>query len=106
MSTEQELRDQLELLTANDLSKVVNTTLTVARRQNSFYNNERTQGPKQLRRKLQNFAKTFSDFLGAYGGIVELVKNAGQQYGELAYETLSIFLVVRNSLIRRYRTTN
>jgi hypothetical protein len=48
-----------------------------------------------MRHKAQNFVRAFADFLGAYSGIVELVKGAGQQYGQLAYETLSLFLTVR-----------
>ncbi len=45
-------------------------------------------------RHVQNFATKFSGFLESYSGIVEVVKGADQQYGGLAYGTLSVFLIV------------
>lgn len=41
------------------------------------------------------FANNFSSFLQAYSGIVEIMQGADQQYGGLAYSTLSLFLIVR-----------
>lgn len=43
---------------------------------------------------LQGFLVTFSDFLESFSGIVEIVKGADQQYGGLAYGTLSVLLTV------------
>ena len=66
---------------------------------NSAYNvhtkcqEDRATGVKKVGRITQNFAK-FSEFLRAYSGIVETLKGAGQGYGEVAYGTLSIFLIV------------
>ena len=48
----------------------------------------------------QNFATKFSGFLESYSGIVEVVKGADQQYGGLAYATLSLFLIVSLHLNR------
>ncbi|KAL8647693.1 MAG: hypothetical protein Q9210_005402 [Variospora velana] len=42
----------------------------------------------------QNFTTKFSGFLESYSGIVEVVKGADQQYGGLAYSTMSLFLIV------------
>ncbi|KAL9035956.1 MAG: hypothetical protein Q9180_004576 [Flavoplaca navasiana] len=42
----------------------------------------------------QNFTTKFSGFLESYSGIVEVVKGADQQYGGLAYGTMSLFLIV------------
>ncbi|KAL8920303.1 MAG: hypothetical protein Q9172_004562 [Xanthocarpia lactea] len=42
----------------------------------------------------QKFATKFSGFLESYSGIVEVVRGADQQYGGLAYSTLSLFLIV------------
>ena len=58
------------------------------------YTKDRAVGAKKVGRRAQNFIKAFADFLGAYSGIVELVKGAGQQYGQIAYETLSMLLTV------------
>jgi hypothetical protein len=49
---------------------------------------------KKFGRKAQGFVKSFTDFLHAYSGIVELLRGAGQVYSEVAYETLSIFFIV------------
>jgi hypothetical protein len=43
---------------------------------------------------LQKWLNAFAGFLESYSGIVEVVKAADQQYGGLAYETLSILLGV------------
>ncbi|KAI4196195.1 MAG: hypothetical protein LQ346_003273 [Caloplaca aetnensis] len=48
----------------------------------------------------QNFATKFSGFLESYSGIVEVVKSADQQYGGLAYSTLSLFFIVSLHLDR------
>lgn len=46
---------------------------------------------------VQNFTTRFSQFLESYSGIVEVLKGADQQYGGVAYGTLSVFLVVRSN---------
>ena len=40
----------------------------------------------------------FADFLEAYSGIVEIVKQADSQYGGLAYSTVSLLLLVSAEL--------
>lgn len=46
----------------------------------------------------------FADFLEAYSGIVEIVKQADSQYGGLAYSTVSLLLLVSADLffLQRY----
>ena len=41
------------------------------------------------------FANNFANFFQAYSGVVEIMKGADQQYGGIAYGTLSILLIVR-----------
>lgn len=41
-----------------------------------------------------NFADKFSQFLASFSGIVEIVKVADEQWGGLAYGTLSVLLIV------------
>lgn len=53
----------------------------------------------KVSRNIQQFAAKFSGFLEAYSGIVEVVKGADQQYGGLAYGTLSLFFIVRKHLL-------
>lgn len=58
------------------------------------YQEDRVTGAKKVGRISQTFFVKFSEFLRAYSGIVEILKWAGQGYGEVAYGTLSIFLIV------------
>ncbi|KAI9694329.1 MAG: hypothetical protein M1820_009018 [Bogoriella megaspora] len=47
----------------------------------------------------QKFAKLFSDFLIAYGGLVDILKNADSQYGNIASSTFSLlFAVIKNKI--------
>ena len=59
------------------------------------YQRDRTTGGKKIGRAAQDFVRHFADFLNVYSGIVELLKGAGDIYGSVAYETLSIFFIVR-----------
>lgn len=61
------------------------------------YQLERKTGWKKVGHQAQAFVKTFADFMGVYSGIISLMKGAGQVYGEVAYETLSILFIVRPS---------
>lgn len=54
----------------------------------------RREGARKIGKGLQSFLCRFSDFLEAYSGIVEMMKGADQQYGGLAYGTLSLLLSV------------
>ena len=49
---------------------------------------------RQAGKRTVIFANNFSSFLQAYSGIVEIMKGADQQYGGIAYGTLSLFLIV------------
>jgi hypothetical protein len=69
-------------------------TLNFATRVNSTYNKQRREGRKKVGRVAQEFVTSFSEFLRVYSGIVDIVKGAGQIYGEVAYEALSILFLV------------
>ena len=83
----------LEEADAESVANLVSDCLGRAQEQQ-----EKSQGnPKMIRRagkKAVIFANNFSGFLQAYSGIVEIMKAADQQYGGVAYGTLSLFLVV------------
>jgi hypothetical protein len=68
--------------------------LNSAARANTIYKQDRQTGAKKVGRGAQRFINSFADFLKAYSGIVEILRGAGQIYGEVAYETLSILLIV------------
>lgn len=94
-TTEDGLRQQMEELNVHQLREYAKFELQGAKDVNTIYNNDRTTGVRKGMHWAQHFGKVFSDFLGAYSGIIQLVRNAGQQYGEVAYETLSVLLIVR-----------
>ena len=55
----------------------------------------------RARRFSQNtirFLSTFSTYIDAYGGIVEVLRVLGGNYGETAYKTLSVLLIVSESI--------
>lgn len=69
--------------------------LSNATRVRKNYQVERQTSWKKVGHQAQTFVKTFADFMGVYSGIISLLKGAGQVYGEVAYETLSILFIVR-----------
>ncbi|KIW91001.1 uncharacterized protein Z519_08784 [Cladophialophora bantiana CBS 173.52] len=54
----------------------------------------RRNGSRRFGTAFQAFVTRFSNFLTAYSGIVDVVKNASSPYGNLAYGTLSLLLIV------------
>ena len=98
-NTEDGLKLQImALATDNDnfdtLRQQAASNIDVATKTHITYENQRTTGRRKFGKSVSKFLKGFADFLSVYSGIVELVKGAGQIYGTVAYETLSIFLVV------------
>ena len=71
-----------------------NTELDLAQVRNSAWSAKRKKGLRKLPTLLQTFMTRFADFLEAYSGIVEIIKQADSQYGGLAYSTLSLLLLV------------
>ena len=93
-TTEEGLHRQIEELDIQQLKHTAAGNLKGAGRVLSTYNKERQTGTKKFGAQAQNFVKVFTDFIGVYSGIISLVKGAGQQYGEVAYETLSLLFIV------------
>lgn len=84
---ESESYDKLRKQAADDITEATDL--------HGLYQKDRTTGGKKIGRSAQHFVKCFADFLNVYSGIVELLKGAGDIYGSVAYETLSIFFIVR-----------
>ena len=70
------------------------TELASAQAKNLAWSAKRKKGLRKLPTLLQTFMTRFADFLEAYSGIVEIVKQADSQYGGLAYSTVSLLLLV------------
>ena len=71
-----------------------NTELDLAQVKNFAWSAKRKKGLRKLPTLLQTFMTRFADFLEAYSGIVEIIKQADSQYGGLAYSTVSLLLLV------------
>ncbi|KAI9767607.1 MAG: hypothetical protein M1839_004464 [Geoglossum umbratile] len=68
--------------------------LEIAKEYRKTWARRRKTGARKLGASAQSFLSNASAFIASYSGIVELVKAADQQYGGLAYGTLSLFLSV------------
>ena len=76
------------------LERLVGEYLPVAADEKNKLDEKRGKGAKQISSEIQQFAKTFADFLGCYSQIVDIVKEADTQFGGVAIQTLSLLLVV------------
>jgi len=50
---------------------------------------------RRLCQRVVRFLSAFSAYIDAYGGIVEVMRAIGGEYGETAYKILSMLLIVR-----------
>ena len=87
--------DLLSVSELSTLEQIVQEVLEDAKDQKGRWVKNRSKASTHV----QKFATSFSSFLQSYSGIVEVVKGADQQYGGLAYGTLSMFLIVRGHLV-------
>lgn len=54
----------------------------------------RQHGVGKFGATVQHFATGLANFMGAYSGVVEAVKNAGGPYGTAGYQAISVLLIV------------
>ena len=85
----------------DDLEDETSQALGQAQREHRSWGIKRSTGGRKVGTGIQSFMTTFSEFLESYSGIVELVKAADNQYGGLAYGTLSLFLSVSRTMSTR-----
>ncbi len=90
-TTKDELEEELK---RHEEAMEARRSLEMVKHRKSSWNVRRQEGKGKFGRSLQGFLTTTSAFLQSYSGIVELVKVADNQYGGLAYGTLSLFLSV------------
>ncbi|KAI9668021.1 MAG: hypothetical protein M1821_000841 [Bathelium mastoideum] len=82
--------NDLELYVAHSVQGVIDASSELRRKRDSG-------ARKYVSTPFQKFAKLFSDFLAAYGGLVDILRNADSQYGNVASSTFSLlFAVVKN----------
>ena len=93
-STKEELETQIEAVRNRTFPILALQNLNDAYKAHDVYTEDRKKGPKKVGQWAQDFANGFSEFVGAYSGIVDIVRGAGGPYGEVAYQSLSILLIV------------
>ena len=94
--TKEELEQQITKYQQDDdsLEERAVAAMNGATQSRNKYETNRKSGRKKFGRKAQLFVRHFAEFMQCYSGVIEVLKGAGQMYGIVAYETLSIFLVV------------
>jgi hypothetical protein len=88
--------DSLRSISLAQLSTYVDAEVNKMRYANGILNQKRSNGLRKRAMQLQNFAVTFSRFLQAYSGIVNIFQAVDTQYGNVAFATLSLLFAVRN----------
>ena len=78
----------------DQLRKQVETELAHADASRRTLKDRRERGVHKLSVNIQGFLVDFSLFINGYSGIVEMVKAADNQFGGLAWGTLSVFLSI------------
>lgn len=95
-STKEELEQQIADVQEGVGSRLIaQQALDETSKAQDSYEVARTHGRRRVGRWAQDFAHGFGQFVGAYSGIIDVIRTASGPYGEVAYQTLSIFLVVR-----------
>jgi hypothetical protein len=92
--SKEEIEQQLQELDPRELKELGDSHLRDSKSARLSYLEERSKGAKNLGSGFQKFLNSFSNYLAAYSGIVEVVKQAGQPYGQVAYGALSLLLIV------------
>lgn len=91
--TKENLEDRIEEI-KDELADEVQQGLDQATGSRNGLVFDRSKGGHKIGTGFQSFLTTFADFLESYSGIVELVRGVDDQYGGLAYGTLSLLLSV------------
>ncbi|KAI1116480.1 hypothetical protein F5Y14DRAFT_459109 [Nemania sp. NC0429] len=90
LQSEDNLISSLTSIPLDKLIVYVNSEMKKTREADAALSMKRTRGIHKRAAQLQDFAVAFSQFLGAYSGIVDIVQTADSQYGNVAFATLSL----------------
>ena len=89
------LAKQVDLIFDSEESRARAGQLLVdANQAQTQWSEKRQHGYGKFGKNTQDFATNFADFIKVYGGFVDVVRQAGGVYAEVAYSTLSLFFVV------------
>ena len=91
---QEDLLSQLNSMTLDRLSAYIGSEMQNLQRADSDLKRKKSKGVHKAVDKFQNFVISFDQFLTAYSGIVDIVKAADAQYGNVACATLSLLFAV------------
>jgi len=78
----------------SSLERLVGEYLPTAENAKDELYGRRQTGGKAVSAKVQKFASTFTEFLGAYSQIMDIMNVADAQFGGVAVQTLSFLLLI------------
>ncbi|KAI9693538.1 MAG: hypothetical protein M1820_009190 [Bogoriella megaspora] len=98
-TTKQEVEEQIRKLVDDDAdasiqSKAESKLYLTSKAFKDWKSDRRSNNTRKAGAGLQNVLCTMADFLQSFSGIAEMVKAADQQYGGLAYGTISLLVSV------------
>ncbi|KAI3337621.1 hypothetical protein HD806DRAFT_518422 [Xylariaceae sp. AK1471] len=90
LQTKEDLINRLDSIPLEQLSAYVDSEVKRMKDADLNLIQKKSKGFHMRATQLQNFAVTFSRFLQAYSGIVNIVQTADAQYGNVAFAALSL----------------
>lgn len=100
---EAETKGALEQLVHNEqlkAEKIIKDEVEIALSEKEKSDSKHQHGIRRAGKIIQSALTKFSAFLDSYSCVVEVVKQADQQYGGLAYSILSVFLIVSTEFFK------
>ena len=88
------LEKQIENFDNQMLRSHAATDLNAANMARDHWTEKGEHGSGRLKRSIQDFSTKFAGFLRVYSGFIDVVRQAGGCYADVAYGTLSIFFTV------------
>jgi len=88
------LDDMVSFKTQEALLGLATSEVLRARVAHRQWQLQRTTGLRKVSTRVQSALMRFKEYMDCYSGLVDIVKQADQKFGGLAYSTLSVFLVV------------
>lgn len=77
-----------------NITNVAARTLDEALKAQFDWEVQHSRGFRKVGSTVQHFANSLANFVGAYSGVVDVVKRVGGPYGEAGYQAISVLLFV------------
>ena len=94
LKTDEEILAGLEKTPLEQLSAYVASEIDKMKAADLDLQKKRSKGFHKVAASFQTFALTFSQFLRAYSGIVDVLEGADSQFGNVAFAALSLLFAV------------